>query len=136
MGLPSGLFPSGFQTKTPYTLLPSPSELNALPIPLFSILSPEIWWVRIRDHGAPHYVVYMQNGPRKSSPGPYHSVNTEISTVAKAWKDIHHRRSVKWLLPASIHSCARLIMLRYTRCSIVIYSEKRKACYFFMAHSG
>jgi len=26
----------------------------------------------------------------------------------------------KWLPPASTHSCARLIMLRYTRCNIVI----------------
>ena len=32
----------------------------------------------------------------------------------------HHRRCCKWLPPASIQSCARLIMLRYTRCNIVI----------------
>jgi len=31
-----------------------------------------------------------------------------------------HRRCWKWLPPASIHSCVRLIMLRYTRCNIVI----------------
>ena len=32
----------------------------------------------------------------------------------------HHRRCWKWLPPASIHSCARLIMLKYTRCNVVI----------------
>ena len=32
----------------------------------------------------------------------------------------HHTRFWKWLAPASIHSCARLVMLRYTRCNIVI----------------
>jgi len=32
----------------------------------------------------------------------------------------HHRRCCKWLPPASIHSCAHLIILSYTRCNIVI----------------
>jgi len=32
----------------------------------------------------------------------------------------HRRRCWKWLCPASIHSCARLIMLRYTQSSIVL----------------
>jgi len=32
----------------------------------------------------------------------------------------HHRRCWKWLPPASIHSCARIIMLRYNRCNTVI----------------
>jgi hypothetical protein len=27
-----------------------------------------------------------------------------------------------------------LIMLRYTRCNVVIYKAKRKAGYFFVAH--
>jgi len=31
-----------------------------------------------------------------------------------------HRRCCKWLPPASIHSCARVIMLRYARCNTVI----------------
>jgi hypothetical protein len=38
LGLPSGLFPSGFPTKTLYTPLPSPYALHALSI-TFSILS-------------------------------------------------------------------------------------------------
>jgi len=32
----------------------------------------------------------------------------------------HHRRCWKWLPPSSIHSWARLITLRYTRCNVVI----------------
>ena len=36
MGLPSGLFPSGFPTKTLYTLLLSPYVLHAPPISFFS----------------------------------------------------------------------------------------------------
>ena len=32
----------------------------------------------------------------------------------------HHRRCYKWFPPATIHSRARVIMLRYTRCNIVI----------------
>ena len=35
-------------------------------------------------------------------------------------KIYQYRRCCKWLPPASIHSCAHLIMLRYTRCNIVI----------------
>ena len=34
------------------------------------------------------FVPHPEGGPRKSSPGPYHSVNTEINTVA--------RTSAKW----------------------------------------
>jgi len=37
LGLPSGLFPSGFPTKTLYTPLLSPIALNAPPISFFSI---------------------------------------------------------------------------------------------------
>ena len=58
LGLPSGLFPSGFPTKTPYTLLPSPYVLRAPPISFFSILSPEQHLVSSTDHSAPHYVVF------------------------------------------------------------------------------
>ena len=32
----------------------------------------------------------------------------------------YHRRCCKWLPPTSIHSCASLITLRYTRCNIAI----------------
>jgi hypothetical protein len=30
-----------------------------------------------------YYIVEIESGPRKSIPGPYHSVNTEINTEAK-----------------------------------------------------
>jgi len=43
LDLPSGLFPSGFPTKTMYTRLLSPYMLQSPPI---SILSPEQYWVR------------------------------------------------------------------------------------------
>jgi hypothetical protein len=43
LGLPSGLFPSGFPTKTLYTPLPSPYALHAPPISFFSILSQRLY---------------------------------------------------------------------------------------------
>ena len=46
LGLSSGLFPSGFPTKTLYTPLFSPYMLHAAPISFFSTLSPEQYWVR------------------------------------------------------------------------------------------
>ena len=45
-GLPSGLFPSGFPTKTLYTPSPYPYTLHAQPITFFSILSPAQYWVK------------------------------------------------------------------------------------------
>jgi len=50
LGLPSGLFPSGFPTKTLYMPLLSPCTLHAPPISFFSIWSPEQYWVRSTDH--------------------------------------------------------------------------------------
>ena len=50
LGLPSGLFPSGFPTKTLFKPLPSPYVLHAPPISLFSILSPAQYWVRSREY--------------------------------------------------------------------------------------
>ena len=41
-----GLFPSGFPTKTLYTLSPHPYAPHAQPISFFSILSPGQYWVR------------------------------------------------------------------------------------------
>ena len=57
LGLPSGLFPSGFPTKTLYTPSPNPCELHAQPISFFSILSPAQYWVRSTDHLAPRYAI-------------------------------------------------------------------------------
>jgi hypothetical protein len=50
LGLPSGLFPSGFPTKTLYAPSPPPYTPHALPISFFSILSPAQYWVRSTDH--------------------------------------------------------------------------------------
>ena len=55
LGLPSGLFPTGFPTKTLYTPSPPPYAPHAQPISFFSILSPAQYWVRSTDHLAPRY---------------------------------------------------------------------------------
>ena len=46
LGLPSGLFPSDFPTKTLYTPCPHPYAPHAQSISFFSILSPAQYWVR------------------------------------------------------------------------------------------
>jgi hypothetical protein len=56
LGLPIWLFPSGFLTKSLYTLLPSPFALHA-PTISFCLLSPAQYSVSCTDHQAPHYVV-------------------------------------------------------------------------------
>ena len=56
LDLPSGLFPSGFPTRTLYAPSPPPFEPHAQPISFFSILSPAQYWMRSTDHLAPHYV--------------------------------------------------------------------------------
>jgi len=45
VGLPSGLVPSGFPTKTLYTPSPHPYAPRAQPISFLSILSPAQYWV-------------------------------------------------------------------------------------------
>ena len=50
LGLPNGLFPSGFPTKTLYTSLLYPIALHAPPISFFCILSPEQYWMSSTDH--------------------------------------------------------------------------------------
>ena len=57
LGLPSGLFPSGFPTKTLYTPLSHPYAPHAQPISFFSILSPAQYWVRSTNHLAPRYAI-------------------------------------------------------------------------------
>ena len=57
LGLPRGLFPSSFPTKTLYTPSPPPCVPHALPISFFSILSPAQYWVRSTNHLAPRYAV-------------------------------------------------------------------------------
>jgi len=57
LGLPSGVFPSGFHTKTLYTPSPHPYVPHAQLISFFSILSPAQCWVRSTVHLAPRYAV-------------------------------------------------------------------------------
>jgi hypothetical protein len=57
LGLPSGLFPSGFPAKTLYAPSPHPYAPHAQPISFFSILSPAQYWVRSTDHSAPRYAI-------------------------------------------------------------------------------
>ena len=57
LGLPNGLFPPGFPTKTLYAPSPHPYAPHAQPISFFSILSPAQYWVRSANHLAPLYAV-------------------------------------------------------------------------------
>ena len=57
LGLPSGLFPSGFPTKTLHAPSPPPYAPHAQPISFFSILSPAQYWVRSKNHLASRYAV-------------------------------------------------------------------------------
>ena len=55
---PSGFFPSTFPNKTLYIYLSSPPHMLYAPHIWFSIWSPGYYWVKSRDHKAPHYVVF------------------------------------------------------------------------------
>ena len=48
LGLPSGLFPSGFPTRTLYAPSPPLPDPHAHPISFFSILSPAQYWTYIK----------------------------------------------------------------------------------------
>jgi hypothetical protein len=56
LGLPCGLFPSGFPTKTLYKPSPHLYAPHAQPISFFSILSPAQYWVRRSNH---HFSVLL-----------------------------------------------------------------------------
>jgi hypothetical protein len=55
LGLPNGLFPSGFPTNTCTHLHLPPYAPHAQPISFVSILPPAQYWVRSTDHSAPRY---------------------------------------------------------------------------------
>ena len=57
LGLPSGLFPSGFPTKTLFAPSPYPYSPHAQPISFFAILSPAQYWARSTNHLAPRYAI-------------------------------------------------------------------------------
>ena len=57
LGLPSGLLPSGFPTKTLHIPSPHPYAPHAQSISFFSILSPAQYWVRCTNLLAPRYVI-------------------------------------------------------------------------------
>jgi hypothetical protein len=58
LGVPSGLLPSGFATKTLYALLLTPCVLQSQPILFFLTWSPEWCLMRSTDNKAPRYVVF------------------------------------------------------------------------------
>ena len=57
LGLLSGLFPSGFPTKTLFTPSSYQYAPHAQPTSFFSILSPAHYWVRSTNHLAPRYAI-------------------------------------------------------------------------------
>jgi len=57
LGLSSGLFLSGFPTKTLHTPSPQPYAPHVQPIAFFTILSPAQYWKRSTDHLAPPYAI-------------------------------------------------------------------------------
>jgi len=57
LGLPSGLFPSGFPTRPYRPPSPHPYAPHTQPISFFSILSPAQYWVSSTNHLAPRYAI-------------------------------------------------------------------------------
>ena len=77
LGLSSGLFPSGFPTKTLYNSSPRPYTPHALPISFFSILSPAQYCVRSTNLFAPRYAnssILPYLVPPRSKYSPQHHV--------------------------------------------------------------
>ena len=72
LGLPSGLLPSCFPTKTLFAPSPHPYVPHAQPISFFSILSPAQYWVRSTVMQSPPFPRYLV--PPMSKYSPQHHV--------------------------------------------------------------
>ena len=81
LGLPSGLFPSGFPTKTPYAPSPHLYTPHTQPISFFSILSPAQYWASSTDHLAPRYAISSSAPVTLSLLGPNILLNTIFSNT-------------------------------------------------------
>ena len=81
LGLPSGLLPSGFPTKTLYTPSPHPYAPHVQPISFFSILSPAKYWVRSINHLAPRYAISSHSPVTSSLLGPNILLNTMFDII-------------------------------------------------------
>ena len=99
LGLPSGLFPSGFPTKTLYTVpFPHPYAPYSQPISFFSILSPANYWVSSTNHLAPRYRTHKRPPP-VSILGQHNPVHLPTSHLLEIHPNIIHPstpRSSHW----------------------------------------
>jgi len=77
LGLPSGLFPSGFPIKSLHTPSQHPYAPHAQPISFFSILSPAQYWVRSTDNLA-SFLCSLLYSPVTS---PYLGTNILLNTI-------------------------------------------------------
>ena len=100
LGLPSGLLPSGFPTKTLYTPSPHPYAPHAQPISFFSILSPARYWVRSTNHLAPRYL--LQSPVTLSLLGPNILNNNSISNSKAKKNEIKKLSPCRALYPTHI----------------------------------
>jgi len=83
LGLPIGLLPSGFPTKTLYTPSPHPYAPHVQPISFFSILSPAQHWARSTNHLAPRYANLLYSPITSSLLGPNILLNTMFSNTLR-----------------------------------------------------
>ena len=83
LGLPSGLLPSGFPSKTLYTHISSPYTPHAQPISFFSMLSSAQYWVRSTNHLAPRYATSSIPPVTSSLLGPNILLNTIFSNTLR-----------------------------------------------------
>ena len=121
LGLPSGLFPSGFPTKTLYTPSPHPYAPHAQPISFFSILSPAQYWVRSTNHLAPRYAI-------SSIPISLQSIPIrKVQCITFATELFQHIQFAMYRSTASIPLIYWLRPTRHSKTSESIFYVKRIA---------